>query len=170
MNFEFPISELPAVMRGPRVERRRALVGGSAFWGTLIEAGPDAGRLQLGRRPGAGRPDADLLAARQPQQDHCRAYLVQLAQLRDTPEEQADRVADVFHQAAYVAERAWGANPQARRLPVPELRRRVCRGDRQDLPQCHARRGVGLHRRFLPRARHGPARTFAIPTRVRCCA
>lgn len=47
MNFEFPISELPAVMRGPRVERRRALVGGSAFWGILIEAGPDAGRLQL---------------------------------------------------------------------------------------------------------------------------
>lgn len=47
MNFEFPISELPAVMRGPRVERRRALVGGSAFWGTLIEDGPNAGRLQL---------------------------------------------------------------------------------------------------------------------------
>ena len=47
MNFEFPISELPAVMRGPRVERRRVLVGGSAFWGTLVEAGADAGRLRL---------------------------------------------------------------------------------------------------------------------------
>jgi 5-oxopent-3-ene-1,2,5-tricarboxylate decarboxylase/2-hydroxyhepta-2,4-diene-1,7-dioate isomerase len=35
MNFEFPLKELPAVMRGPRVERRRVLVGGSAFWGTL---------------------------------------------------------------------------------------------------------------------------------------
>ena len=30
MNFEFPVTELPAVMRGPRVERRRVLVGGSA--------------------------------------------------------------------------------------------------------------------------------------------
>ena len=29
MNFEFPITELPAVMRGPRVERRRVLAGGS---------------------------------------------------------------------------------------------------------------------------------------------
>jgi 5-oxopent-3-ene-1,2,5-tricarboxylate decarboxylase/2-hydroxyhepta-2,4-diene-1,7-dioate isomerase len=47
MNFEFPWSELPAVMRGPRVERRRALVGGSAFWGTIVESGPDAGRLRL---------------------------------------------------------------------------------------------------------------------------
>ena len=35
MNFEFPFQELPAVMRGPRVERRRVLIGGSAFWGTM---------------------------------------------------------------------------------------------------------------------------------------
>jgi 5-oxopent-3-ene-1,2,5-tricarboxylate decarboxylase / 2-hydroxyhepta-2,4-diene-1,7-dioate isomerase len=35
MNFEFPFSELPAVMRGPRVERRRVLIGGSAFWGMM---------------------------------------------------------------------------------------------------------------------------------------
>ena len=35
MNFEFPFTELPAVMRGPRVERRRVLIGGSAFWGTM---------------------------------------------------------------------------------------------------------------------------------------
>lgn len=35
MNFEFPLNELPAVMRGPRIERRRVLVGGSAFWGTM---------------------------------------------------------------------------------------------------------------------------------------
>jgi 5-oxopent-3-ene-1,2,5-tricarboxylate decarboxylase/2-hydroxyhepta-2,4-diene-1,7-dioate isomerase len=47
MNFEFPLKELPAVMRGPRVERRRVLVGGSAFWGTMVEEGPDAGRLRL---------------------------------------------------------------------------------------------------------------------------
>jgi 5-oxopent-3-ene-1,2,5-tricarboxylate decarboxylase / 2-hydroxyhepta-2,4-diene-1,7-dioate isomerase len=47
MNFEFPWAELPAVLRGPRIERRRALVGGSAFWGTMIEAGSDAGRLRL---------------------------------------------------------------------------------------------------------------------------
>ncbi len=31
MEFEFPYAELPAVLRGPRVERRRVLVGGSAF-------------------------------------------------------------------------------------------------------------------------------------------
>lgn len=50
MNFEFPLSasqELPAVLRGPRVERRRVLLGGSAFWGTLVEAGAYAGALQL---------------------------------------------------------------------------------------------------------------------------
>jgi 5-oxopent-3-ene-1,2,5-tricarboxylate decarboxylase/2-hydroxyhepta-2,4-diene-1,7-dioate isomerase len=43
MNFEFPFKELPAVMRGPRVERRRVLVGGSAFWGTML----DEARLRL---------------------------------------------------------------------------------------------------------------------------
>jgi len=43
MNFEFPIQELPAVMRGPRIERRRVLIGGSAFWVTMV----DAGKLRL---------------------------------------------------------------------------------------------------------------------------
>jgi len=47
VNFEFPFTELPAVMRGPRVERRRVLVGGSAFWGTLVESGQCKGELQL---------------------------------------------------------------------------------------------------------------------------
>ncbi len=47
MDFEFPFNELPAVMRGPRVERRRALIGGSAFWGTLVEDGEAAGQLRL---------------------------------------------------------------------------------------------------------------------------
>ena len=47
MHFEFPWKELPAVMRGPRVDRRRVLVGGSAFWGTIVESGPDAGSLKL---------------------------------------------------------------------------------------------------------------------------
>lgn len=47
MNFEFPFTELPAVMRGPRVERRRVLIGGSAFWGTLIEEGQQQGQLRL---------------------------------------------------------------------------------------------------------------------------
>ncbi|MEN9316047.1 MAG: hypothetical protein RIS35_2440 [Pseudomonadota bacterium] len=51
MQFEFPLStspdQLPAVLRGPRVERRRVLIGGSAFWGTIVEDGADAGRLRL---------------------------------------------------------------------------------------------------------------------------
>ena len=47
MNFEFPLKQVPAVMRGPRVERRRVLVGGSAYWGTMVESGADAGRLRL---------------------------------------------------------------------------------------------------------------------------
>lgn len=47
MNFEFPLKELPEVMKGPRVERRRVLVGGSAYWGTIVESGDDAGKLQL---------------------------------------------------------------------------------------------------------------------------
>lgn len=45
--MEFPFDTLPAVMSGPRVERRRILLGGSAFWGTLIEDGDDAGKLRL---------------------------------------------------------------------------------------------------------------------------
>jgi 5-oxopent-3-ene-1,2,5-tricarboxylate decarboxylase/2-hydroxyhepta-2,4-diene-1,7-dioate isomerase len=47
MDIEFPFSELPAVLRGPRLERRRVLLGGSAFWGTMVEDGPQAGRLRL---------------------------------------------------------------------------------------------------------------------------
>ncbi|VVE34344.1 fumarylacetoacetate (FAA) hydrolase [Pandoraea morbifera] len=47
MDFEFPLRELPAVMQGPRVERRRVLLGGSAFWGTLIEDGAQQGLLRL---------------------------------------------------------------------------------------------------------------------------
>ena len=47
MNFEFPFTELPAVMRGPRVERRRVSIGGSAFWGTMVEAGEGKGQLRL---------------------------------------------------------------------------------------------------------------------------
>src|SRR4051812_43259584 len=47
MDFEFPLKELPAVMRGPRVERRRILAGGSAYWGTLVEDGAQAGLLRL---------------------------------------------------------------------------------------------------------------------------
>jgi 5-oxopent-3-ene-1,2,5-tricarboxylate decarboxylase / 2-hydroxyhepta-2,4-diene-1,7-dioate isomerase len=47
VNFEFPLKEPPAVIRGPRVERRRVLVGGSAFWGTLVESGTESGRLRL---------------------------------------------------------------------------------------------------------------------------
>lgn len=59
MNFEFPFKELPAVLRGPRIERRRVLVGGSAFWGTMVEAGTEAGRLRLddGRLIEAGTAD-----------------------------------------------------------------------------------------------------------------
>ncbi|NRF65483.1 fumarylacetoacetate hydrolase family protein [Aquincola sp. S2] len=44
MNFEFPLRELPAVMRGPRIERRRVLIGGSAFWGTMQD---DTTQLRL---------------------------------------------------------------------------------------------------------------------------
>jgi 5-oxopent-3-ene-1,2,5-tricarboxylate decarboxylase/2-hydroxyhepta-2,4-diene-1,7-dioate isomerase len=47
VNFEFPLKELPAVMRGPRVERRHVLLGGSAFWGTVVESGADVGMLRL---------------------------------------------------------------------------------------------------------------------------
>ncbi|RKR31377.1 MULTISPECIES: fumarylacetoacetate hydrolase family protein [Paraburkholderia] len=35
--YEFPPRELPAVMRGPRVERRRVLVNGSPCWGTMTD-------------------------------------------------------------------------------------------------------------------------------------
>jgi 5-oxopent-3-ene-1,2,5-tricarboxylate decarboxylase / 2-hydroxyhepta-2,4-diene-1,7-dioate isomerase len=46
MNFEFPFKKLPAVMQGPRIERRRVLVGGSAVWGTVIEEGSNQGNKQ----------------------------------------------------------------------------------------------------------------------------
>jgi len=45
--YEFPLKELPAVTRGPRVERRHVMLGGSAYWGTLVEEGADAGWLRL---------------------------------------------------------------------------------------------------------------------------
>ena len=45
--MEFPFDKLPAVMSGPRIERRRILTGGSAFWGTMIEQGDEAGKLRL---------------------------------------------------------------------------------------------------------------------------
>lgn len=54
MNFEFPYRELPAVLRGPRVERRRVLLGGSAFWGTMQADGLlrlDDGRTLDARTP-----------------------------------------------------------------------------------------------------------------------
>ncbi|MEI7297464.1 fumarylacetoacetate hydrolase family protein [Paraburkholderia tropica] len=35
--YEFPFKELPTVMRGPRVERRRVLVNGSPNWGTMLD-------------------------------------------------------------------------------------------------------------------------------------
>ncbi|MBI3366889.1 MAG: fumarylacetoacetate hydrolase family protein [Burkholderiales bacterium] len=47
MHFEFPLKQLPAVMQGPRVERRHVLIGGSAFWGTLVDG--DRLRLDDGR-------------------------------------------------------------------------------------------------------------------------
>jgi len=34
-------------MCGPRKERRRVLIGGSAYWGTIIETGEDSGMLRL---------------------------------------------------------------------------------------------------------------------------
>ena len=39
MDFEFPLKDLPAVMRGPRFERRRVMIGGSACWGTMQDDG-----------------------------------------------------------------------------------------------------------------------------------
>lgn len=47
MNFDFPLKELPAVMRGPRVERRHVMLGGTPVWGTLIEDGEAKGQLRL---------------------------------------------------------------------------------------------------------------------------
>jgi 5-oxopent-3-ene-1,2,5-tricarboxylate decarboxylase / 2-hydroxyhepta-2,4-diene-1,7-dioate isomerase len=47
MNFEFPFATLPAVLKGPRIERRRVLKGSSSVWGTYIESGNDQGHLRL---------------------------------------------------------------------------------------------------------------------------
>ena len=47
-SFEFPYADLPAVLRGPRIERRRVLIGGSAFWGTMLETSEQL-RLDDGR-------------------------------------------------------------------------------------------------------------------------
>ncbi len=48
----FPFGELPAVLRGPRVERRRVLWGGSIYWGTLH--GEDQLQLDDGRMVSTG--------------------------------------------------------------------------------------------------------------------
>jgi 5-oxopent-3-ene-1,2,5-tricarboxylate decarboxylase / 2-hydroxyhepta-2,4-diene-1,7-dioate isomerase len=47
VNLEFPLKKLPAVMQGPRLERRRVMFGGTPVWGTLIESGEQQGRLRL---------------------------------------------------------------------------------------------------------------------------
>lgn len=47
MQFEYPYASLPAVLQGPREERRHVVVGGSPYWGTLIEAGEHDGLLHL---------------------------------------------------------------------------------------------------------------------------
>ena len=53
--YEFAPKELPAVMRGPRIERRRVLHGGSPTWGTVIDG--ERLRLDDGREVGlAGLP------------------------------------------------------------------------------------------------------------------
>jgi 5-oxopent-3-ene-1,2,5-tricarboxylate decarboxylase/2-hydroxyhepta-2,4-diene-1,7-dioate isomerase len=52
---EFEPAALPAVMAGPRVERRRVLHGGTPVWGTLVDA--ERLRLDDGREVGlAGLP------------------------------------------------------------------------------------------------------------------
>jgi 5-oxopent-3-ene-1,2,5-tricarboxylate decarboxylase/2-hydroxyhepta-2,4-diene-1,7-dioate isomerase len=46
--YEFPPAELPAILRGPRVERRRVLWHGSAYWCTVRDDGSlllDDGRV-----------------------------------------------------------------------------------------------------------------------------
>ena len=45
--MDFPFDKLPAILSGPRIERRRILVGGSACWGTMVEQGDGAGKLRL---------------------------------------------------------------------------------------------------------------------------
>jgi 5-oxopent-3-ene-1,2,5-tricarboxylate decarboxylase / 2-hydroxyhepta-2,4-diene-1,7-dioate isomerase len=47
MNFDFPLKELPAVMRGPRIERRHVMLGGTPVWGTIVEEGEAKGQLRL---------------------------------------------------------------------------------------------------------------------------
>ncbi len=37
--IEFPLAELPRVMRGPRIERRHFVWGGSVYWGTMRDDG-----------------------------------------------------------------------------------------------------------------------------------
>jgi 5-oxopent-3-ene-1,2,5-tricarboxylate decarboxylase/2-hydroxyhepta-2,4-diene-1,7-dioate isomerase len=45
--MDFPVEQLPAVLGAPRVERRRALIGGTPIWGTVIEDGEHTGALRL---------------------------------------------------------------------------------------------------------------------------
>jgi len=49
MIFDFPLPhDLPAVLRGPRSERRHVMIGGTPLWGSVIEGGQlrlDDGRL-----------------------------------------------------------------------------------------------------------------------------
>jgi 5-oxopent-3-ene-1,2,5-tricarboxylate decarboxylase/2-hydroxyhepta-2,4-diene-1,7-dioate isomerase len=66
MNYEFPLRELPPVMRGPRIERRRVLLGGSAFWGTIVEEGAHKGALRLDDGRFVDAEAADYLPPVQP--------------------------------------------------------------------------------------------------------
>lgn len=47
MDFEFPLKNTPAVMQGPRLERRRVMYAGTPVWGTMVEDGEHEGRVRL---------------------------------------------------------------------------------------------------------------------------
>ncbi len=170
MNFEFPFKELPAVMRGPRIERRRVLIGGQRVLGHDGRDGEQAGRCAWTTAALVDAGEGELPAAGDAEQDHRGAHLVQLAQHRNAQQTQAHRDADLLHQAAHLAERARRPDPQAGRLQVPQLRGRVRGGHRPHLPQCDTRRSLGLHRRLLPGAGHGSAGLPRYRPGHRCCA
>ena len=113
MNFEFPLKELPAVMRGPRMERRRVLVGGSACWGSIVEEGAQQGQLRLDDGRVVDLATVQHLPPVSPSKI-IAVHISYSSRSFETRNQQADRDAHLFHQAADFGQRPWLRDPQAR--------------------------------------------------------
>ena len=159
MNFEFPIQELPAVMRG------RAS-SAAACWSVAARSGA-RWSSRVPKRASCALDDGRLLDAERAhylppvraQQDHCRAHLVQLTQRRD-----AQPASLPTETPTYFTKPPTALNGHGGQLLRPaDCRYLNYEGEfaaviGKTVPQRHARRRLGPRGRLLPGPRRRPPR------------